>query len=253
VSPRMAKFQVSGILGIRAAPGKTALATSLANQLSPFTKALVSHIDAKGRDFGELFTKITTDVLIDTDSAQRPHFVTWSSTQLYLDPTPEILGTCTRVNGWQRSMTGLAGRRHQICAQSRRQSLCLSRTRLAETAPHSAKATQYSALSPAGVDRGMGPRPARSIEVTPVGQGFVFDRSVDVRLTPAVANSDERGDRNRKAMASAGSTARLNASLATALAPRGRGGQSRVHRSSAAPDTQASSHIAWRGVPRSTL
>lgn len=209
--------EVSGIIGYAAAPGKTALATALANQLSPFTKGLVSHIGAKGRDFGGLFTQITTDVLLDTRDTQRPHLVSWSTTQLYLDPTPEILDLYK--SQWMAALQD-----QDSLEAVARYALNYAVSPYASAARewmrrHHRKqrmATQYTALLASAVDSAWDPA-AKAIRVAPVGQGFAFARSVDVRLTrtAALASPDSV---IWKETASTGSTARLNAALATALA-----------------------------------
>lgn len=208
--------EVSGIMGYAASPGKTALATALANQLSPFTKGLVSHIGEKGRDFGGLFTEITTDVFIDTRETQRPHFVSWSTTQLYLDPTPEIMELYK--SQWMAAL------------QDPDSLEAVSRYALNfAVSPYAAaardwvrrhhkqrRATQYSALLAVDVESAWDPA-AKAIQVAPVGQGFAFARSMDVRLTQeaALTNPDIEIWKGR---VSAGSTARLNTALVTALA-----------------------------------
>ena len=171
---------VNGIVGYAAGPGRTALATAHRNQLSPFTRALVSHIDASGLDFGGLFALITGDVLHATGAAQRPHYVSWSTTQLYLNPTPEILELYK--SQWRAALedpdsldaVDRFARNYAISpyASAARQWLANHRT--------SRKASQYSALRAAEVDSAWDPG-AKAIRVSPVGQGFAFSRSVDIR------------------------------------------------------------------------
>ena len=82
--------RVNTIEGYAARFGSVALASNAVSTLSPFTKSLTTHIATKGTELSAMLRNVATDVLLATNQMQSPGFVSWSATDAYLNPTPEI-------------------------------------------------------------------------------------------------------------------------------------------------------------------
>jgi Caspase domain len=63
---------------------------------SPYTKALLKHLETPGLEIGQLFREVRDEVLSATNREQTPHlYGTLGRDQIYLMPTPSAVGTST--------------------------------------------------------------------------------------------------------------------------------------------------------------
>jgi uncharacterized caspase-like protein len=70
--------------------GSAALASNDRSTLSPFTKSLAAHIGTKGVELLAMLRDVAADVLLATHEAQTPAVVSWSPSDVCLNPTDDI-------------------------------------------------------------------------------------------------------------------------------------------------------------------
>jgi len=82
--------RINTIEGYAARAGSIAIASTTGTELSPFTKSLSAHIEMKGVELSEMFRDVAADVLLATNQSQTPGIVSWSTSEVYLNPTDGI-------------------------------------------------------------------------------------------------------------------------------------------------------------------
>jgi hypothetical protein len=164
------------MVGFATKPGYPAVGMSGAGQLSPFTKGLLAYIDREGNSFKASFNDVSADVRVETQDAQQPGLMDWSSADFYLKPGAAILA--------QEKELWLATLETQNRSNIRKFLLRYSVSRYAEAARHWLRdepedtVARYTKLSPAAVDRAWEPATGKKA-VFPAFSGLAYERSVN--------------------------------------------------------------------------
>jgi hypothetical protein len=85
--PRGINFMV----GFAARPGSEAIGWNSDAKISPFTSGLLSHIGNEGLAFKQAFDEASADVQEETREAQHPGLINYSTADLWIKPSPQIL------------------------------------------------------------------------------------------------------------------------------------------------------------------
>jgi hypothetical protein len=209
---------VNGMIGYAAQPGKAALGTSISGKPSIFTSSLSAHVDSVGADFGVVFKTVSAEVGMVTSDSQAPSLLDWSQSQLFLNPTPQIVEVWKTL--WMNALaSGDWARVARYARQFATSNYAAAARKWLADHPRPTLAASYTAVSPAAVEASWSGSDA-SIAVRPNAIGVGFNRVLDVSQMPLLAalsatelGADEHGRAGEVA-------AEVRGDVATAVAHR---------------------------------
>ncbi len=206
----------NGMIGYATKRGFFAMGIDAPDQMSPFTRDLVNHLDTEGSRFTDVFDEVKLDVAAATNDSQVPTLLSWASPYFYIRPTDTI-------RRQERAMWELARERGDSgvavfvrkyatsrFAREGRQRLRTPPQRVLADAPHTAS-------SPAAIER-IWASPDKVKVVTPPAIGLAFDRVVDVKQAAAVERLSDREIGASRSAPAPGTTAKAAADATAATA-----------------------------------
>ena len=162
-------------------PGKVALDGTGRN--SPFTGALLRHIDTEGASIGDVMIAVRNDVLSETGGKQRPFESASLTGQFFFKPKPKQ--TADKASS---SSDEIAVLREQIAKlqadqgallKSQQEQLSALQKKLAEETKTAEPAAPQSAAADSGTtSRVVGVEPAKSVRSLPPNRDFRIDSAI---------------------------------------------------------------------------
>jgi hypothetical protein len=182
-------ISVNTMTGYAAWLGSAAIGSQQSGEMSLFTQSLVRYIGADDGTFSSQFKEVIADVRQASTDEQWPGLADWSSTELYLKPSADVISqekiaweAAYTTNSWpdierfnlRHSLSRHAGAARQWLADHPRE-----------------MAANYTAISPAAVERAW-VSSANGVSIKRSDTGFAFDRNLmeNAEFAAALSNTD---------------------------------------------------------------
>ncbi|MEA2605101.1 MAG: hypothetical protein QOF89_6093 [Acidobacteriota bacterium] len=175
------------LIAFAARPGHSAEGSTVAGQLSTFTKNLVPFLAVEGLEIGSVFKEAFTDVIAETEGAQNPGLVDWNKSVAFLKPSQaelegERTAWCAALDTQDPKQVGRYVRRNALSRYA-----FAAREWLADN-PQTPLAPGFTLASPAAIDRAWrGNDDMARVAVRRAELPLAFPRQVDSALWDRVS------------------------------------------------------------------
>jgi hypothetical protein len=184
----------SALFAFASESGKPALATSTSGQPSLFTHSLDSRMGKRGAEFLSMFKDVRADVSVATNDAQEPQVTVWSSSDLYLVPSEDVISNEKAI--W---LSALESNRPDavkafLLRYSTSEYAAAARKWMADNGAKPSPNAQFAVVSPVAVDRAWSLNiwPGRTTIASNAFEGFSFSRYLDSGATKRAETLDNR-------------------------------------------------------------
>jgi hypothetical protein len=182
----------SALFAFASESGKPALATSSTGVPSLFTNSLDTRLATPGAEFLTLFKDVRADVAVATHDAQQPQVTVWSSSDLYLAPSSDVLSK--ERDSWLAALESHRADAVQafLHRYSTSQYAAAARKWIADNAPNQSNYVAYAAVSPVAIDRLWASNNVSGrVIATNKFEGFGYSRFLDSGTTQKVEALDD--------------------------------------------------------------